>query len=221
MDIFLVWLVLSVLVAVYASGKGKSGILYFLLAILLSPLLGFLIALISGDDTKKKCSNCGQNIDKSAKICPFCKVDMNPPSSIIIKNGKITKVDDSLTKLVLDKKTTTYTMNDLKRIVTENYEKKYRAEITADNNSLFAIRGRAEEFELNYIQIKSLENEFVIQAHNINIPLELEAKELIPYESNNSNISNVDKLIELGNLYKDGLLTKEEFEEQKRLLLLK
>ena len=29
---------------------------------------------------------------------------------------------------------------------------------------------------------------------------------------------NTDKLIELGKLYKDGLLTREEFEEQKNLL---
>ena len=38
---------------------------------------------------------------------------------------------------------------------------------------------------------------------------------------NISGVNNTDKLIELGKLYKDGLLTREEFEEQKNLLIKK
>lgn len=216
MEVFLFWLVLSILVAVYANGRGKSGVLYFILAVLLSPLLGFLIALISGDDSKKKCSNCGQNIDKSAKICPFCKADINASSSTK-KDTKITKINESLSKLVLDKETTTYTMNDLKRIVTENYDEKYRPEISVDNDSTFSIKGRAGEFALNYIQIESKENEFIIQAYNMDIPSQLEIKKVDTKDNINSS-NNTDKLIELGKMFKDGLLTREEFEEQKNLL---
>ena len=83
---------------------------------------------------------------------------------------------------------------------------------------LFSIKGRAGEFGTNYIQIESKENEFVIQSYNMIIPSELEAKEAAINENCISNISKVDKLIELGKLYKDGLLTKEEFEEQKNIL---
>lgn len=217
MEIFLFWLVLSILVAVFANSRGKSGILYFILAVLLSPLLGFLIALVSGDSTKKKCFNCGQKIDVSAKVCPFCKVDMNSSNSSK-KDSKIIKVNESLSKLVLDKKNTNYTMSDLKRIVTENYDEKYRAEISVDNDSTFSIKGRAGEFGLNYIQIESKENEFVIQAYNMSIPSEFETKQAPTNENNNSNILKVDKIIELAKLHKEGLLTKEEFEEQKNLL---
>lgn len=216
MEIFLFWLVLSILVAVFANNRGKSGILYFILAVLLSPLLGFLIALIAGDSTKQKCFNCGQKIDISAKVCPFCKADMNASISAK-KDTKITKINESLSKLVLDKETITYTMNDLKRIVTENYDEKYRPEISVDNDSTFSIKGRAGEFALNYIQIESKENEFVIQAYNMIIPSELEVKKVFTKENINSS-NNTDKLIELGKMYKDGLLTKEEFEEQKNLL---
>lgn len=216
MEIFLLWLVLSILVAVFANNRGKSGVLYFLLAVLLSPLLGFLIALISGDATKIKCFNCGQKIDISAKVCPFCKENMNISSSSK-KDSKITKVNDSLSKLVLDKEITAYTMNDLKRIVTENYDEKYRAEVSVDNDSTFSIKGRAGEFALNYIQIESKENEFVIQAYNMDIPLELEEKKVDIKENINSS-NNTDKLIELGKMFKDGLLTREEFEEQKNSL---
>ena len=79
MELVLIWFVLSILVGVFANNRGKSGILYFLFSIILSPLLGFLIALISGDDSKKKCSNCGQKIDINAKVCPPCQ---NVPSTI-------------------------------------------------------------------------------------------------------------------------------------------
>lgn len=219
MEIFLLWLILSILVAVFANNRGKSGILYFILSVVLSPLLSFLIALIAGDSTKQKCFNCGQKIDISAKVCPFCKAEMNA-SSNAKKDSKIIKINESLSKLVLDKETTTYTMNDLKRIIKENYDEKYRAEVSVDNDSLFSIKGRAGEFALNYIQIESKENEFVIQAHNVPIPTEIESKK----QSINENITssnNTDKLIELGKMYKDGLLTKEEFEEQKNSLKVK
>lgn len=216
MEIFLLWLVLSILVAVFANNRGKSGILYFILSVILSPLLSFLIALIAGDSSKKKCFNCGQNIDISAKVCPFCKVDMNILSNTK-KDSKIIKVNESLSKLVLDKETTAYTMNDLKKIVTKNYDDKYRAEVSVDNDSTFSIKGRAGEFGLNYIQIESKENEFVIQAYNMNIPAEFEAKKVAIKENINSS-NNTDKLIELGKMFKDGLLTREEFEEQKNLL---
>ena len=223
MEIFLFWLVLSILVAVYANGKGKSGVLYFILAVVLSPLLGFLIALISGDDTKKKCSNCGQNIDKSAKVCPYCsdskvKTEKQNEEDSLKKENRIIKLNGSTSRLILEKDLTPYRLDDLKKIIIENYDEKYRPEISVDNDSTFSIKGRAGEFALNYIQIESKENEFVIQSYNMIIPSELEAKEAAINENCISNISKVDKLIELGKLYKDGLLTKEEFEEQKNLL---
>jgi hypothetical protein len=42
------WIVLCILVAVYASGKGKSGAVYFFISLILSPLIGFIIAAVSG-----------------------------------------------------------------------------------------------------------------------------------------------------------------------------
>jgi RNA polymerase subunit RPABC4/transcription elongation factor Spt4 len=217
MEVFFWWITLSIIVAVFANSKGKSWILYLVISLILSPLLGLLIALVSGDNTKKKCFNCGQTIDVGAKVCPFCKVDMNITNTTN-KGSKIIKINNSLSKLVLDKESTPYSMDDLKRILIENYDEKYRAEISTDNDSIFTIKGKAGEFGLNYIQIESKETQFIIQAFNTNIPIEIEGKKETVKENINSNISNLDKLIELGKLYKDGLLTKEEFEEQKNLL---
>ena len=42
----IIWLILAILVGVYASRKGSSGFGYFILSIILSPLIGFLIALL-------------------------------------------------------------------------------------------------------------------------------------------------------------------------------
>lgn len=54
MDIFLFWLLGSILVAVFASKKGRSGFGWFLFSVCLSPLFGFLFVLILGDRSKSK-----------------------------------------------------------------------------------------------------------------------------------------------------------------------
>ena len=51
------WIVLSVLCGIYASNKGKSFFGYFILAILLSPLIGFVAAMIAKDESKSLKSN--------------------------------------------------------------------------------------------------------------------------------------------------------------------
>lgn len=47
MEIFLVWAVLSILVAAFADSRGRSAFGYLLLALVLSPLLGFIILLVT------------------------------------------------------------------------------------------------------------------------------------------------------------------------------
>ena len=206
----IVWLILSILVGVYANSKGKSGILYFFISITLSPLLGFIIALVSGDATKKKCSNCGQEIDINAKVCPFCNNSFSKNTNVI------KQLDKNTNRLVLNKEKTSYKMEDLKRIVSENYNEDFRAKETLNTNHLYTLKGTAGEYPENYIQIQSKENDFVIDAYNTTIPKELENN--VVKDNRNKSSNNVDRLIELGKLYKDGILTKEEFEEQKELL---
>ncbi|SNS35406.1 hypothetical protein SAMN05216374_0947 [Tardiphaga sp. OK246] len=46
MEIFLVWLVFAVLVGVAASARGRSGLGWFILSVILSPLLGLLFVLV-------------------------------------------------------------------------------------------------------------------------------------------------------------------------------
>lgn len=86
--IFVMWLIFAVLVGVFASSKGRSGIGFFFLAVLLSPLIGFIVALVvspiranteakaieSGD--LKKCPNCAEFVKVEAKLCKHCHSEL-------------------------------------------------------------------------------------------------------------------------------------------------
>jgi uncharacterized membrane protein YiaA len=84
MEIFFFWLILAVLIGVWASNRGRSGFGYFLLAAILSPLIGALILLIAGPKPKevearaiesgelKKCPACAELVRAEARKCKHC-----------------------------------------------------------------------------------------------------------------------------------------------------
>lgn len=103
MDIIIGWIVLSLLVGVVADKKGRSGGSAFLLSLVLSPIIGFLVVLALGDrkvarevealnrqlmrdasplppapSNTRPCPRCAEDIKRAAKICRFCQAEVEP-----------------------------------------------------------------------------------------------------------------------------------------------
>jgi hypothetical protein len=77
--VFVVWLLLSCLIAVYANRRFRSGIGFFFLSLFLSPLVGFIVAAVSRSDPERqglrKCPACAELIKAEALKCRFCQHD--------------------------------------------------------------------------------------------------------------------------------------------------
>lgn len=89
--IFILWFVLAALVGVYANSKGRSGIIFFMISLILSPLIGIVIAVLSPADTSKmeqdaldtgsvkKCPACAELVKIEAVKCKHCNTDLPKP----------------------------------------------------------------------------------------------------------------------------------------------
>ncbi len=88
MEIFLFWFLFSVAVGIYAGNKGRSGFGFFLLSILLSPLLGLLFAAAAENlvesaekptpETHVRCPDCRELILIGARVCKHCGCKIKP-----------------------------------------------------------------------------------------------------------------------------------------------
>jgi len=92
MEIFIIWIIFSVLVGVYASAKKRSGVGWFFVSLILSPLIGFLIIFSIGlpGGQVKKCPKCAEQVKSEAKVCRFCSYEFPIQVPVIDPGQKLT-----------------------------------------------------------------------------------------------------------------------------------
>jgi len=87
MEVFLLWLAFAIVVGIAASARGRSGLAWFLIAVLISPLIALIAVLVmrnlaqtswaqephSTAPATKKCPQCAEQVMAEATICRFCR----------------------------------------------------------------------------------------------------------------------------------------------------
>ena len=94
MTVLFFWVLFAVVVGVFASKRGRSGFGWFVLSMLLSPLLGLLFVAVSKDlsrapgtaqpsaATHVKCPACAEFVLPEATVCKHCGGHLVPSGRI-------------------------------------------------------------------------------------------------------------------------------------------
>jgi len=98
MEIFLLWMILSIIPAVIANKKGRSGVGWFFLSLLISPILAGIIVVALGPvegGNLRKCPYCSEMVKSDASICRHCGKEL---PKVKPKIGSMDHADIQITK---------------------------------------------------------------------------------------------------------------------------
>ncbi|HVI49949.1 MAG TPA: zinc ribbon domain-containing protein [Candidatus Sulfotelmatobacter sp.] len=70
----ILWFGVSVIIAIAASARGRNPLIWFLLPLIITPLLAALLLLVvgGGSNSTQPCPRCRETIKIGAKVCRFC-----------------------------------------------------------------------------------------------------------------------------------------------------
>lgn len=93
MTFWLIWLAFAAALAILARKRGRGAFSWFLIGTALSPLLGFVLLMMSKDlalsdaidtithdmdMTHVKCHQCAEYVLPEASVCPYCNAKLEP-----------------------------------------------------------------------------------------------------------------------------------------------
>jgi hypothetical protein len=95
MALIALWLIFSAVVATLASTRGRSSIGWFLLSLVISPLIAGLFLWASrnlrvnapSSSTHVKCPDCAELVLKEAKVCRHCGCRLVPDIAELSEKG--------------------------------------------------------------------------------------------------------------------------------------
>lgn len=221
MEIFIFWFIFSIVVGFVASTKGRSSIGYFLLSILISPLLGLIIILVLSPSEKistgnmNVCPSCKELVKPDALKCKHCGYDLKKFLKLIdgvVKNTN--KSDNTVSYEIFEGH---FNWNELKDNILNEYG---NMEIRKESIDELVLIGPFPEYFSHRIELKKGLKNFIIETTGLNTPLFLleSTKDEIQKETLKQE-DNITKLIELSKLLEKGLITQEEFDKSKARLI--
>ncbi|OQS41130.1 hypothetical protein B0T39_09225 [Chromobacterium haemolyticum] len=88
MELLAVWLIFSIIVIVVAEGRGRSRLWWFLISLVISPLLALIALLVlpnikadarePNPQTHVKCPDCAELVKREARKCKHCGCTLTP-----------------------------------------------------------------------------------------------------------------------------------------------
>lgn len=102
MEIFVFWLIFSILAGVIAMSKGRSGLGYFFLSVILTPLVGIIAAAAmpslkgrAAEDDRQRiaCFKCAELVLAEAAVCKHCGADLAGHRALIRKREQAAEAE--------------------------------------------------------------------------------------------------------------------------------
>lgn len=170
---FIVWVLLCILVGIFANSKGRSSIGFFFISLILSPIIGFLIALIVAphedeimkNKNLKKCPYCKELIKEDAIICKHCHKDLNKKE---ILNRNILKKFENNTHIITIENFIESDFNSIKEHLIKQYTDKGFNNITRNDEKNLQIK--RDDDKLGYIKLNLRDAVITIEAYNTEEP---------------------------------------------------